>query len=228
VRDRMSLLRSKRVISAACLLALLIAAAPASAAPIVTLSPSTSSVTPGGTFTIDVLISDAMDLFLFQIGIRYDSEVFTGLAMSPGSVQLSPPLDPFPSPDNNFDPVDDIGEAFYLDIMPIDALAGIDVISGSLLHVTFAALALEEGVTSVSSEISFFIGDEFRGDGFFDSFFNPIPIGTVEPVSVRVEAASVPVPEPSGLALFAIGAATTSVAARRRKQFSKAASARNV
>ena len=56
----------------ACLAMLLAGARPASAAPILRVSPSSTDVTAGGIFSVDFAIDDVVDLYAFQFGISFN------------------------------------------------------------------------------------------------------------------------------------------------------------
>jgi Cohesin domain/PEP-CTERM motif len=69
--DKEALVRA-RVWIVGCLLSVTLAAASASAAPILSVSPSTSSVTTGQSFSIDIGITGVEDLYAYNFDVSYD------------------------------------------------------------------------------------------------------------------------------------------------------------
>ena len=210
VGDRVSFPKAKSVVVAGCLAALLFAAAPASAAPILSINPTTTSATEGTFFTVDFDISGVLDLFSYQFSIAFDSNVLTALSVTQGSF-LSGSLGLLPTIDNN------TGQ-----ILVFDTLFGGSGVSGggTLFSVTFGALLLPPGVTNASSLISMVFDPIFQGDGFFDSSLNFITpsTGPFTAATASVRVSQVSVPESSTLLILAMGLTTTAAAARWRQR----------
>lgn len=209
---------SKRILIS-CLAVLLLAwARPASAVPVLSVSPSSVNVTQGAIVTVDFLISQAVDLYAFQFGVSFDPAVLTALTVSEGSFLSSAGTGNFVEGfvDN------DLGTILFMANSlsgPVTGISG----AGTLLSVTFGAEAIGSSAISI-------LFDSLQLDDLLDSNLASMLIdpetGEYVPPSVTngtvtVSAVPVPpttVPEPSTLAMLAIGMATSAVAARRRKQ----------
>jgi hypothetical protein len=209
--------RSKWIVIA-CLAVLLAGTRPASAAPILSVVPSSTDVTFGTTFTLDFAIDQVVDLYAFQFGISFNPAVLTALDVNEGSFLSTTGTGNFIEGfvDN------DLGMIFF----PGNALSGpVAGISGggTLLSVTFGAEAVGNSAISI-------IFDSFQLDDLLDSNLTSMLIDSVsgEYVAPSVVNGTVtvlpvaptptPVPEPSSMALLAIGVATSTVAARRRRR----------
>ena len=200
----------------ACLAMLLAGARPASAAPILRVSPSSTDVTAGGIFSVDFAIDDVVDLYAFQFGISFNPEVLTAFTVSEGSFLTST------GTGNFFEGFidNDLGTILFSANALSGAAAGISG-GGTLLSVSFGALAV--GSSSIS-----IIFDSLQLDDLLDStltsmLFDPVTGEYVAPAVVNgtVTVSPVPtqpVPEPSSMALLAIGVTTSAVAARQRRR----------
>ena len=196
----------------AVVVSLLFLATQASAAPVLSINPTTTSATEGTFFTVDFDISGVLDLFSYQFSIAFDSNVLTALSVTQGSF-LPSAGNTFFSPlvDNN------TGQILIFDTL-LSLVPGASG-SGTLFSVTFGALLLPPGVTNASSLISMVFDPIFQGDGLFDSSFNsitPFTLANAGTASVRVSPVSVP--ESRTLLLLSMGLTTTAVAARWRQR----------
>ena len=202
VPPRFSGSRIKSVAVSVCLAALLlVSAAPASAAPILSVVPSSSNVTVGGVFTVDFLISGVTDLYAFQFGIAFDPTLLTAFPTITEGAFLSTAGTTAFIPgfiDNNLGFISFNANSL---VGPIAGASG----GGTLLSVTFGAFAL--GTSAITA-----IFDPTLGDDLFDSSFASIPLGAINNGTVTVSPVSVP--ESSTLPILAMGLAMCGIAAR--------------
>jgi hypothetical protein len=237
-RDRNSLRASKTVV-VSCLAALLLAAVPASAIPIITIVPSSSEVTVGDTFTVNFLIGetnpgdvdDVTDLSSFVFGIAYDLDILAFVDVSLGSFFSDVDgvsLDEFVS-----DTFADFSLGYVSPILlssdPAALLSG----SGILLTATF--VALQEGTGAIAAAFNENILDGLYSTGFpyegepllFDGSCDDLlcDVLITENFATRAVSGSVTVvapptqvPEPGTLLLLSTGMAVSAVAARRRRR----------
>jgi hypothetical protein len=207
--------QSKRIVISCLAVLLLAGAKPASAAPILSVSPSSVDVIQGTTVTVDFLINQAVDLYAFQFGVSFDPNVLTALTVTEGSFLSSAGTGNFVEGfvDN------DLGTILFNANTLSGLVPGIDG-SGTLLSVTFGAEAIGSSAISI-------LFDSLQLDDLLDSnlasmLIDPETGEYVAPSvvngTVRVSATpTTPVPEPSTLMMLAIGA-TSAVAARRRRR----------
>jgi hypothetical protein len=213
VHARVSFHRGKNVLISCLAGFLLLASVPASAAPIVSVVPSATSVNPGATFSVDFLITGVTDLYTVQLGILYDPLI---LALIPGSATQGPLL-PSAGPTifDAFSVFEDPlfpGEILFLDSLT-GAIPGATG-SGAVLSLTFGAKAL--GFSAISIGAFQGLPSELVSSSI-DATGAPILIPfTVTNGSVTVNAASVP--ESSALSMLLLGIALSIVVTRWRRR----------
>lgn len=185
--------------------AFLVAAVPftASAAPVLSIQPSVTSVQVNDVFLLDVFIADADDLFAFDVELTFDDAVVRALSLLPGTfLGSSPGLD-----------VDDFSE--FIDGPELSGAQSRLVFpgvsgSGVLFSVRFKALA--PGTTLVDFDVTCDQNDPFCAE-LRNANDDPVAYGTESGV---VNVARRAVPEPATALLVAAGLA--GVARRLRKR----------
>lgn len=70
-------------------IAFVLYAVPAGALPILSFNPSSATVTPGETFSVDVVISGAEDLFAFQFDIGFVPGTLAAVTVGEGTFLAS-------------------------------------------------------------------------------------------------------------------------------------------
>lgn len=183
-----------KLLTGLCAVALALLVAPAPAATLSFTTPP-AAVRPGDSFTLDVLVAEVVDLYAFQFDIAFD----------PAILQASPVLEG--------DFLSAGGRATLFWPGSIDNLAGTVSFTantlvgpgpgvsgdGWVVHLSFQAL------TAGRSELS------FGNVVLLDSALADI---TTTPMGSAINVSSVP--EPASLALFGIGLAVLTAAARRQ------------
>ena len=180
-------------------------ASPSFATPIVSLQPSTSALATGGSFTIDVTISNIEDLFGFQLDFGFDPALTAVTGLAPGHLLTQFGLDV--DADGNFtnfiftnlgDTVPGpglIGSIFGAPLAPVTVPDGeVDVLA------TLTIKAINPGDAKFSLSIP--ILDSGAGDLPPD-----VPDATVAITAPTDDVT--PVPEPATLFLFGTGLVTT-------------------
>lgn len=178
-------------------------AAPAQAAPILSLQPSTLSATVGDTVSFDIVISDVTDLFGFQFDLGFDPDIVQGVSITEG--------DFLSGGGTTFFVPGDIDNAAGVLAFTANALIGeIAGVSGggTLARVTFTAIAAGTSLLNIFNTT------------LLDSSLSGLTFDTVNG-SLSVAAGSStgpnPVPEPASLVLFATGALAALRSMRRRR-----------
>lgn len=240
VRDRFAFHRRKIVVMSCVLAAWLVSAPSATAAPILSVVPSSQVVAPDGTFTVDFRIdetepTDEINLGWIQLGLAFSSDTLSLLDIAVGSL-LSTAGETFLFADPVEAPSDQVGLVSLI----ISGLNDLPLASGGGVFLTATFLAVAEGTGSIAATF-----DDFRLDGLWNSLaFGGDPVeftGTCEDLfcetlntlrdneqlrftqavsgSTTIAApAPTPVPEPGTLLLLSTGLASSVVAARRRKR----------
>jgi hypothetical protein len=159
-------------------------ALPASAAPVLSFQPSSANPSVGSNFSLDILITGAVDVFGFDFDLGFDPAFFSALSITEGAF-LSSAGDAtafFPGAiDNSAGTISFTGSSIF------GAVPGITG-NGVLATVTFNALA-----AVVGSPISIF------NVTLLDSQLNTIAGVTTQGTTVTATAPPAPVPEPSTL-----------------------------
>lgn len=190
-----------RVRAVGVLVAVLIcsAALPAAAAPILSLTPSSTSVGVGETFSIDVNVSDVVDLYGFQFDFNFDQSLLSPLGVTEGSFLskgVSGSTDFMAGFDNGTGTIE-----FTLGYL-LGAVPGISG-SGTLATLAFVAMAPGNTVFSLSGLI---LLDSQLGE-FQDA-------ATINGAAVDINASAVP--ETASTATLMLMAAGVTILARRR------------
>ena len=165
------------------------------------VSPLTQPVAPGSTFSVDVDVSGAADLYAYQFDLSFDPTVISAVSSSEGSF-LSAGGSTFFIPGTN----DNVGGVVSATadtlISPVAGVTG----SGTLAVLTFEAL--KTGVSSIG----------ISGAQLLDSNFNSIDSHSIAgSVTVAPHAASAPELDPASMASgLALLLGTLAVARGRR------------
>jgi hypothetical protein len=194
-------------------LALVATAASASASPILTITPSAATVSPGQDFSVDVAIQDATDLFFFDIAISIGDLAkasFRGTDNDPCLPDIaqcdSGDPDSDPTAEGPFLSAGSPGSTFYFDLYAgLDTAEAVNVVigpgpgiygNGVLFRAFFHASTAAIGTVDI----------DFGDVVLFDSSFNPLQ---PDLVGARVDFAesSTAVPEPATLGLVGTGVA---------------------
>jgi len=237
VRNRRSFHRGKTVVIS-CLAAMLFAAAPASAT-VITAVPSATSVTVGGTFSVDFVIADVADLYAFQFALGFNPDVLSFVRATEGAflsdwaaTQTDPVtgeagtalfLEGFFNPE---EPIVRFNQGLLLGDLP--GVSG----GGTLLTASFRAIGVGEGTISPLFNFQNFDGDALLAPPSGD-FIGGVPMsfcdgGEGSPcnlVAATVTVLAVPtpptkVPEPGTVLLLVSGVAISAVGRRRSRRVS--------
>ncbi len=190
-----------RVRAVGVLVAVLIcsAALPAAAAPILSLTPSSTSVGVGDTFSIDVNVSDVDDLYGFQFDFNFDQSLLSPLGVTEGSFLsqgVSGSTDFLAGFDNGTGTIE-----FTLGFL----LGAVPGVSGSGTLATLAFVATAPGNTDFS------LSGLILLDSQLGEFQNT---ATINAAAVDINAA--PVPETASTASLMVMATGVTILARRR------------
>ena len=190
-----------RVRAVGVLVAVLIcsAALPAAAAPILSLTPSSTSVGVGGTFSIDVNVSGVQDLYGFQFDLNFDQSLLSPLGVTEGSFLsqgVSGSTDFLAGVDNGTGTIE-----FTLGFL----LGAVPGVSGSGTLATLAFVAIAPGNTDFS------LSGLVLLDSQLGEFQNT---ATINGAAVDINAS--PVPETASTASLVLMAAGATILARRR------------
>jgi hypothetical protein len=170
----------------------------ADASAVVSLQPTSSTISTGDIATVDVDISGVSDLYAYQFDVLFGAATVSATSENEGSFLLG-------GGTTFFVPgaVDNVGGSVTATANTlIGAISGVDG-SGTLVVLQFTGVA--PGTTSIDLANVFLL----------DSNFNSIDFAT-ENASVTVQAGGVPASEPSGLLLLGMGLITLVGFARRK------------
>lgn len=188
-----------RVRAVGVLVAVLIgsAALPATAAPILSLSPSLASVGVGDTFTIDVNVAGVEDLYGFQFDLNFDQSLVSPLVVTEGSF-LSEEFNRATAFGADADTL--AGTVITVGLL----LGGVPGVSGSGTLATFAFRAIGPGSAAFSlSEL------------LLEDSIGPLQdAATLNGTSVDIKALAVP--ETASTASLMVMATGVAILARRR------------
>jgi len=177
----------KTVFAAVVLLFVFSGRAFADGSAVVSVQPTSSTISSGGTATVDVEISGVSDLYAFQFDVLFGAANVSATSEIEGSL-LSSGGTTFFIPGT----IDNVGGSVTAtaDTL-IGSVSGVDC-SGTLAVLTFTGLT--PGTTSIDLANVFLL----------DSSFNSIDF-TTQDASVTVKSSVITTPEPSGLLLLGIG-----------------------
>jgi hypothetical protein len=170
----------------------------ADASAVVSLQPTSSTISTGDIATVDVDISGVNDLYAYQFDVLFGAATVFAASENEGSFLLG-------GGTTFFVPgaVDNVGGSVTATANTlIGAISGVDG-SGTLVVLQFAGVA--PGTTSI----------DLANVVLLDSNFNSIDLAT-ENASVTVQAGGVPASEPSDLLLLGMGLITLVGFARRK------------
>lgn len=175
------------------------AALPAAAAPILSLTPSSTSVGVGGTFSIDVNVSDVEDLYGFQFDFNFDQSLVSPLGVTEGSFLsqgVNGSTDFLAGVHNGTGTIE-----FTLGRL----LGAVPGVSGSGTLATLAFAATGQGNTDFS------LSGLILLDSQFGEFQNRV---TINGAAVDINNPT-PVPEPTSLMVMGTSVAFIAIARRR-------------
>ena len=168
----------------------LFAAREAAATPIVSLVPSLTNVTVGGTTTVNVSISDAVDVFAFQFDLGFNSARISASNLVEGSFLAGG------------------GDTFFVP-GSIDNLGGSIAFTGNTL---LTAIAGESGGGILATVTFTGLSEGLAGLSLFNVVLLDSSLSTIVPVTtagglvnVTQSTTPVPVPEPATWLLVASG-----------------------
>ena len=169
------------------------------AAPVLSVNPSSSSVTVGNSFTLDIFITDAFDLFAWQLDLDFGP---------PGLANASAPTvgNFLGSPgDQTFGVISVDNTTGHISTL-FSALSGAPGVTGDgvLAHVSF--LAMLQGTFTVS------LSNLMLVDSNLDDIFTSNPL--VATVDITNSGGG-NVPEPSSILLLALGLTSFAFLSRR-------------
>jgi general secretion pathway protein D len=178
------------------LTALCFVPAPVSAAPILSVSPTSSDLLIGDPFTLDVSVENVTDLYAFQFNITFDptvlrvDDVLEGAFLSSGGPTLFVP---------------DINQMLGSLTFTASLIGPVSGVSGHGVLATLAFTTIAPGTGSVT------LADVI----LLDSSLTDIPDVSLQSGDVTVRERT-PVPEPSSLGLMSLGTALIAVWRLRR------------
>ena len=192
MRRRMSLL----------LLLFVLTALPVSADPILLIDPTPRNVNQGDTFSIDIFIRDAVDLFAFQFDLAFDSAFLSAISITEGTF---------------LDPLAGLGGSTFF--IP----GAIDNLLGTVSFTTNSLLGLGPGVSGsgVLATMNFLslaagtIPINFSNVILLDSALSDLVGTTTENGSVIATGTTARVSEPSTLLFVGTGLALSTLRRRR-------------
>ncbi len=181
----------------------------AHAAPTITLTPSLTNLTVGNSFTLDVNIQGAVDLYSWQFDVNF------ALA---GILDATAPTDGgFLSPGQTYGAgVVDNGAGTITGIY--SAFSGLTGVTGDGILASITFQAMFAGTATISAA-SFQLLDS----NLDNIFFNVNEVGNALSATVNVTGPGGPVPEPSGLALAGLALALAIRSSRQRGRASSLA-----
>jgi hypothetical protein len=174
--------------------------APATAAPILSLQPSSASATVGDVVSFDIVISAVEDLYGFQFDLGFDPDIVEALSITEGSF-LGTGGTTFFLPGG----IDNLGGVLSFTasslIGEIVGAAG----GGTLATVTFSAVAAGTSLLNIFNGV------------LLDSSLSGLTFETQNgSVTIAEGTGPNPVPEPASVILFATGALAALRSMRRR------------
>jgi cohesin domain-containing protein/PEP-CTERM motif-containing protein len=176
-------------------------ASPVSAAPILFVQPSSKSVTVGNTFSLDVSVSSAVDLFGYDFELGFNPLVLSVNSVSEGSFLGSGGDATFFVPGTINNPA---GSVSLTGNTLIGAIAGVTG-SGTLATISFTAVGPGSSAVNLLNVTLL--------DSSLSGIATTVQNGLVTAGDTQVPG---PVPEPSTFLLIASGLASTPLLRRRK------------
>ena len=188
-RKRVRVTRLRNLAASAVLLLFLVTTAPALADPILTLSPSTSTVDVGDTFTVSLVISGAVGVYGWQVDVSFGNTQINVLSTSKGTFLTTGAIHP---------PTFFVGGTLNNGVGLVDNMAetrtGVDVgATGAGLLATLTFQAVGPGVASLT------IGNVVLSNASAQA----LTVGSLSGTTVTVNS----IPEPGTLMLLISGLA---------------------
>lgn len=170
-------------------------ARPVAAGPILSITPSTSTVNQGDSFSLDINISDVTDLYGYQFDLLYDPTILTANAITEGTFLAGGGSTLFIPGDATSTP----GDLSFTIGLLLGAVSGVSG-DGTLAQVSFTAASA--GLSAIS---------------FSNVILQDSVGGIINAQSVNASVNSVtPVPEPGTLVLLGCGLAAMAWSGRRK------------
>jgi PEP-CTERM motif len=193
------------VVCALATLAMASTTAPASASPILTITPSATTVSPGERFSLDIGIDQVTDLFFFDITVTIDNLAVANFTNSDAADPASTPtVDRQLLPGSIYFDILSADGSSVESVKAIEGCCGVDV-GGTLFSVFFVAGS--SGVAHIDFGVVSMTGTppDFDPDNPFNQPGDPIVPEMLVGATVTVANSTSAVPEPATLGLVGAG-----------------------
>lgn len=189
IASSLGLPRTRLCISKACLAcAQFFFAAPSLAVPILGIQPAGVEVTVGQSFTVDVTIDAAVDVFAFQFDLGFDPNVLTATGIAEGSFLSSGGATFFIPGD-----IDNLAGSVSFTANSLLGFDGVDG-SGTLARISFTAVGVGSSAVTIFNAV------------VLDSTLSGVMLATSRGNVSVAQGQTTTVPEPSSLTLACIAA----------------------